>query len=299
MPFIFSDHKNQKLKITLSRQEIASIYYHDIFDYPMTLKELTKWSAGKKVDVNNLSEEIAGSQIKTSEGLLYIKGREKITIKRLMRHSASTKKIEIAKNAVKLIKKIPTVKAVCITGALAMKNADENSDIDLMVITKKGALWATRLAVYTLIKLYGIPTRKPREKHEKDKLCLNIWLDETSLVWPKKERNVFIAHELAQIVPLVNKEKAYEDLLAKNSWIKDYWPNAVKAILKRKTKKNESFLNLCIYGLFYLLEPLARTVQTWYMKDKVTNEVVTSSKAIFHPTKLSDTIVSSFEHRMK
>ncbi len=186
MPFIFSDHKNQKLNITLSKQEIASIYYHDIFDYPLTLKELTRWSTGRKVDLNNLSEEIASSQIRTSRGLFYIKGREKITIKRLMRFSASTKKIKIANKAVRHIKKIPTVKAVCITGALAMKNADENSDIDLMIITKKGTLWTTRLVVYALIRLYGIPARKPMEKHEKDKLCLNMWLDETSLAWPKK-----------------------------------------------------------------------------------------------------------------
>ena len=55
-----------------------------------------------------------------------------------------------------------------------------------------------------------------------------MWLDESDMVWQRKDRNIYTAHEIAQIVPLINKDKTYEKFLSHNRWILDFWPNAVK-----------------------------------------------------------------------
>jgi hypothetical protein len=79
---------------------------------------------------------------------------------------------------------------------------------------------------------------------------------------------------LAQIVPLVNKDQAYEKLLFKNKWILKFWPNAVR-ISSLKFKNFSSKGNL--------IEKLAYKLQYYYMKKKMTREVVTPTRAFFHP----------------
>jgi len=269
-------------KIPLGKRELVSIIYHDIFDYPLTIFELIKWNAGDKVKLlKNQDVKVVGKR-----GYFSIKDREGLILKRFMRKRISTRKVVIAKRAAKILSFIPTIKMVAVTGALAMENANEEADIDLMIITSKDTLWTTRLFTLLLLDILRIPRRKYGDRNQKDKLCLNIWLDENNLAWRK--RNIFTAHEIAQIKPLVNKEEAYEKFISKNKWIVDYWPNAVKIQnYSRQTNLRPS--------LFTIFEPLTRKFQLWYMKDKVTREVVTPTRALFHPIDWGDIIASKLK----
>jgi predicted nucleotidyltransferase len=262
--------------ILLGEKEISSLIYHDIFDYPLAPLELIKWTAGNKVKFKNL-ENI---KISTKNGFLFLNGKEGSTLKRLMRKRISKRKLGKARKAAKILSFLPTVKMVAVTGALAMNNANEESDIDFLMITKKGSLWTTRFLAMMLLKVFGIPRRKYGDKSTKDKLCLNIWLDESDLAWRKKNRNIFTSHEISQIIPLINKDQVYEKFLSKNDWIAGYWPNATSAkVGKEKKRKKIEKRGLVIR----FVEPLARKAQYWYMKDKITRETVTPARALFHP----------------
>ncbi|WKZ25335.1 MAG: hypothetical protein QY322_03000 [bacterium] len=233
-----------------------SVKYHDIFDYKLTKAEAIRWQYK--------SQKTVVSGIKNK--------------RRLQREKYSQKKLIIAKKAAKLISKIPSVLFVGITGSLAMMNAGKNSDIDLMIITKKNTLWITRLFVYCLIITSRQSLRRPQIASERDRLCLNIWLDETDLIWVKKDRNIYTAHEIAQIIPLVNKQKTYEMFLRCNRWILDYWPNSVKISSKQyKVYSNQKS------SLLTIIEPIAYKLQRLYMSSKLTKEVVTPTRALFHP----------------
>ncbi|MDP3917918.1 MAG: nucleotidyltransferase domain-containing protein [Candidatus Woesebacteria bacterium] len=241
----------------LKSNNFSSLRYHDLFDYKLTKEELVKWQ------YKNYKETTNGVKNKN----------------RLQREKYSQAKLLLATKAAEIISKIPTVKFIGITGALAMNNANKDSDVDLMIITKSGLLWTTRLFVYLLICLFGIQTRKPRVKNERDALCLNMWMDEADLIWDKKDRNIYTAHEIAQIVPLVNKSNAYEKFLRCNRWILNYWPRAVKILrykdIKLKVKTQKNFITF--------FEILAFNLQYQYMKSKITREIVTPTRAIFHP----------------
>jgi D-beta-D-heptose 7-phosphate kinase/D-beta-D-heptose 1-phosphate adenosyltransferase len=176
------------------------------------------------------------------------------------------------------------VMMVGITGSLAMVNASDSSDIDLMVIAKKGRVWTTRLEVLTSLIKHRVATRRAEDGEEKDKLCLNIWLDETDLCLEEKYRNPYTAHELAQIIPIVNKESTYEKLLASNSWLLDYWPNSVQVTKIQSYKDTKSSV---IFYLFTfvdsVVEKVAYTLQRMYMRGKRTSEIITPTRAFFHP----------------
>lgn len=255
----------------------SAIIYHDIFDYPLTLTELIKWESGKVFE----KDIVIGSK----NGFFFVAGKEGGILKRLMRKRISARKYEIAKRAGELLRILPSVKFVGITGALAMENADDESDVDLIIITQKGTLWVSRLLVLLVLMAVGFPTRRFGQKDQKDKLCLNMWLDESTLAWPKGDRNVYTAHEIAQIVPLINKGRTFESFLFANRWLRRFWPNAVSGGIpkKQETKKKKSIL-----GLF---EPLAYLAQLRYMRKKITRETVTPNRAIFHPRDWSEVVL--------
>lgn len=208
-----------RVERNLNKNQLVSVMYHDFFDYPLKRAELERWRAGKKL----LRYYDKSVDWDCRKGYFFIKGRVGLIKKRDIRENLSKKKMQIAKGSVDLLSKVPQVKMVAVTGSLAMGNSDEGADIDLIIITSAGTLWTTRLVSYVLLRLFRKKVRWVGEKKQQDKLCLNIWLDENNLVWSKHYRNAYTAHEIAQVVPIVNKDSIYERFLSANSWARDYW----------------------------------------------------------------------------
>lgn len=265
---------------TLSEGEKLSVFYHDLFDFPLNLQELIRW---------RLAEDFSNTELATQvlhrNGYFFIEGKEGVVYKRTLRKRISDKKVEIAKKASKVLSLVPGVLMVAVTGSLAMDNAADESDVDLMIVTKSGRLWTTRLLSYSLTKIFGIETRRSGDKDQKDKLCMNIWLDESDLKWTKN-RNIYTAHEIAQIKPILSKENTYERFLFENRWILRYWPNSVRMVKQKVDKKTAVKPSL--------LERLAYKFQYNRMRSKITREMVTPTRALFHPEDWSNIVLSRF-----
>lgn len=123
-----------------------------------------------------------------------------------------------AKQAVKLLSFIPWIKLVAATGALAMNNCRKKDDIDLMIITAANRLWLARLL--SLLLLFPFLRRGFRINN---RLCLNLWLDESALVL--NQQNLYTAHELCQLKPLYNRDQTYQKFISANLWYKQFLPN--------------------------------------------------------------------------
>lgn len=284
-----------------SNQDILSVCYHDIFDYPLNEIEIKRWVTGIKARkvyrIKNIKLNKVGNYIT-------IKGREFLVNKSKKYTEYSNEKIKIAKNTASLIGKIPTVKLVALSGSLAMNSAKKNSDIDLMIITEKGTLWSTRAFVWVLLKIIKTPLRKPHEKKEKDKLCLNLWLDDSSMVWEKNKRNIYTAHEISQLKPLIDKKDTYIKLRRLNEWTYKYWPNSGEILagkdgnllkIHNNNEKMNDFLRLFFSRLLILTEPIFFQLQFLYMRNKVTNETISRNIALFHPNNMSDHVRNRLE----
>lgn len=295
MPILIQNKAYKNSLLTLTSGELLSIYYHDIFDYPLTQDELNKWSmnllsiTGKNIN----KEKIARTAISIKGNYIYLSGREENVVKRLMGGVASKRKMAIARKAAAVLSSVPTIRFVGVTGALAMENANEESDIDLLIISSKGTLWATRIVAYIVLKIKGFDLRRSGDSDEKDKLCLNIWLDERELAWDRKDRNAFTAHEIAQVVPLINKGSIYKRFINKNIWIRKFWPSAIGHV--GKSKNTNSNANSVFSSLMRVFEPIARVAQYLYMKKKITREVVTPTRALFHPVEWSSVVEARME----
>ena len=127
-------------------------------------------------------------------------------------------KWSLARKAAKILSFIPSVKMIAVTGALAMNNAVENDDIDLMIITAANRLWLTRLLASLLLFPW---LRRGRKIH--NRVCLNLWLDENALALTQCD--LYIAHEICQAKPVFERDNTYQKFIAANLWYKKFLPN--------------------------------------------------------------------------
>lgn len=263
----------------LDKSEKLSVYYHNLFDFPLTFADLIKWKPSKY-----LAFKQGGDPVIYQSGYYFLDGRRGLVYKRSLRGRISAKKMEIAHKTSQVLSLMPGIKMVAVTGSLAMGNAGDESDIDLFIITGKSRLWTTRILSYLVLKIFGFGLRMSGGGDQKDKLCLNMWMDEADLAWRKGDRNIYTAHEIAQVLPLVNKDNTYEKFLFKNKWILEFWPNAVKiANCESKISRSRSGKGL--------LERVSYRIQLNHMKSKITREIVTPTRAIFHPQDWGKVIV--------
>ena len=201
-----------------------------------------------------------------------------------------------AKQAAKLLSFVPWIKMVAATGALAMNNCRKDDDIDLMIITTPNRLWLTRVLSTVLL----FPHLR-RGRKINNRLCLNLWLDETAL--NVKQRNLYVAHELVQLKPLINKNQTYQKLIAANLWYKQFLPNWT---LEKRTLPNRNSRLPAEKGppagggcVLNGINFLSFHLQHAYMKPKMTREKVGPHFAFFHPRPTGEIVLEKYHQKLK
>lgn len=206
-----------------------TMVYADIFDYPLTDEEIWQYLiSGHRIGFDllksKLNQAVDQKQISVSGKLFFFKGRKKIVAVRNRRAKAADNKMRIAHRVAWWLKFIPTVRMIAITGALAMRNSEKDDDIDLLIVTAKKRLWLTRLLATFLVELVA-ERRRPNDRKFRDKICLNMFLDEENLVIPRAERNLFSSHEVCQLKPIWDRGNIYKRFIKENKWTTQYLAN--------------------------------------------------------------------------
>jgi hypothetical protein len=280
--------------IPAQRALLKTLAYADVFDYPLTGVEIKYWLIWSYP--RPCPQNLPLAKLDKSGKYYYLPGRAKIIQLRQQRHYFSQLKLKKAQKLTKFLSLIPWIKMVSVTGALSMNNAREEDDIDLLIITAANRLWLTRLFLVILLELLQL-RRRPHVLSSPNKVCLNLFLDEASLALPIAQRDLYTAHEVCQVKPLLNREKTYEKFLGANSWTEVYLPQATKNLkLKSKTKKDFRFSS-SVLGNFF--ENLAFKFQYAYMRSKITHEQVAKNFAFFHPRQTSKIVLSKYQQRLR
>ncbi|MCD6225724.1 hypothetical protein J7J95_01425, partial [bacterium] len=186
---------------------LKTLVYADIFSFPLTKKEWWRRQIAPSLpfvlwekEITRLLEE---GKVKEKGGYFFLPGKEKNVLRRRQEEKIFKKKQKLIKKAVFLLKKIPLVWLVGLTGRLAHGVAREDDDIDLLVITAPFSLWIARLWIYGLFFLWGrrwgLKIRRPFQKKAPNALCFNLFLDRKRLSLPAQ--NVFFAYEAAFFRP--------------------------------------------------------------------------------------------------
>jgi hypothetical protein len=210
---------DQDVEIHPMMEEVLKpLLYADIFDYPLTFKEIHRFLEFKASPdtVRMLLDEAVQTQRITLVGQYYcFTDKTHLPALRQKRQQASRRLWPKALHYGRWIASLPFVRQVSITGSLAVNNPrDDGDDIDFFIITAPNRLWLCRALMILMVRL-----GRKRGVH----LCPNYLLTENVMVF--HENNLYIARELLQMVPIYGKD-AYLKIRAENDWVTTYLPQA-------------------------------------------------------------------------
>lgn len=269
---------------------LRTLTYGDIFNYPMTASEMYRFLISPiKIPFTKFKRliKVHEKYFAHKDGYYFLLSRDSICNLRRERMAASRKKLDKARLIVAVLGRIPTLYVIGVSGSVAVCNAKEKDDIDLFFITAPHTLWISRLLVNITLFLIG-QKRKRGVRIAADKICPNMYMRADRLKLYSK--NLFAAHEVAQLLVLVNKKNTYERFVAANDWVENYLPNvfnfrSIRNVIKDNRRMNwiRLFVRRILLLLIKKIDYIFYKLQYYYMLPYKHNERVSIDSAFFHP----------------
>jgi len=198
---------------------LRAVAYSDVFDYALDFATLHRYLHGIKARPDETAR-VLGRVVRPSgaiarrHGFYTLAGREELVAVRQRRAGYAARLWPRAIAWGRRIARLPFVRMVAVTGALAWSNVESDADVDFLIVTTPGRVWLVR----ALIALIGRLSRL-----EGVHLCPNYVLSTSAL--ELTDRNVYTAYELVHMVPIAG-HAMYRRLRRLNEWTDDYFPNA-------------------------------------------------------------------------
>ena len=252
---------------------IKTLCYSAVFDFPLTAVEIHARLIGQTATLRKVENGLKRSALASRHGLYFL-GSSAVVSKRLRLVAANRHKLAFARRIGRLLKIIPSIQAVYVTGAVAVGNAGVDDDIDIMIITTPNSLWTTRLVVNSTLDLFG-RRRRPQTLKLNDKVCLNLWLTTKNLAMPIAKRNLYTAYEIVQAKLLWDRHDTHRQFLWANRWLLKFLPNIIVPRPISKIQNPTSKIQV--------FERFAYFLQQAKMKSAITREKIGQNYAFFHP----------------
>lgn len=204
----------------LEQAILRTLLYADVFGFPMTQAEIHHFLIECSASPDEVDHTLHHSswlveRVQHTSDYYVLRGRDYLVEQRQAREKASQVLWPMARRYGVFLAHLPYVRMVALTGALAMHNASgSRDDIDYLIVTEPGRVWIARafaVLIVRIVRLLGVG------------LCPNYVLAKTALV--QSRQDLFIAHELAQMVPLTGLH-LYERMRMANDWSAAMLPNA-------------------------------------------------------------------------
>src|ERR1700744_5206053 len=221
---------------------LETLVYFDLLDYPLSRAEIYLFMKNKynyEVFDEALQQLLNAGMLHQFDKFYTLRNDHYLVVRRTAGNKKAAELIKLAEKVGNLLIHFPYVRGIAISGSLSKNFADENSDIDLFIITAKNRLWIARTLMHCFKKLTYLVNRQ-------DYFCMNYYIDEQEL--QIQEKNIYTAIEIATLIP-VHGDTVFEQFYIANSWSRNYLPNKCLRLTTAKSLKN-LFLKSAIEALF-------------------------------------------------
>ena len=206
----------------LERACVETVAYANVFDCALTQPELHRYLVGVEADRAAVrtalaSDRVAGGFLHQTGAYVTLAGREQLVERRRACAEHGARLWPQAARYGALLARLPFVRLVAVSGALAVDNAGVNGDIDYFIVTEPDRLWLCRGLVIGVVRWAA---------RRGIMLCPNYFLSERALALDPP--NLFMAHEVTQMVP-VGHTAVYRRFRRLNRWTDRFLPNAAGA----------------------------------------------------------------------
>lgn len=289
--------KNTKGSAAAERLLLQTLAYSSCFHFALTKAELWQrlpYDASCRLSLpkftralNRLLERGLVQQAANLFCLSMTDVRQRLTRQGYL--SAKTQELE---RAVTAVRRVPTVRALILTGSTAVGNAKVQDDLDFMVICRSGTLWLTRLWLILVAKWHH---KRPLRK-DNNAWCFNIYLDEADLLIPPARRSLYEAYEVLQMRYVLDRDQLQQRFVVTNVWLGDYlWffrqqqAEQPVAFLER-----QSFWWKPVNYLLYL-------IQVFYRRLKFGPELftLTPTQAFFNESRYREQLFAKLNRKLK
>lgn len=193
---------------------VQTVTYSDIFDYPLTAREIHRYLTGVNAAVEEVALALQQAPVMNTGEYFTLPGREEISKIRTQREKCSRELLPIAIRYGRILGALPYIRMVALTGSLAVLNISKNADFDYMLVTSTGRMWMARAFAVTfgrIMRLFG------------HRICINLLVSENALAWHRHD--LYTAREICQMIPVTGMS-VYQRLRVENAWTQDVFPNA-------------------------------------------------------------------------
>jgi len=225
----------------LEKSIVATIAYYDALDYPLTGFEVFKYLINPlhiielsgisptdeieplgKIELVDVLEALENRNLSfylgEENGFYFLKKRENIIQTRIERQKISDEMWKKVKKIIKWLPIIPCLRLVLISGSLAIDNAGQASDIDLLIAVKHKRIWTTRLLVTLFFQIIG---QRRHGRKIQDRFCLNHYITDKSL--KINLFSLYTAQSYSHLVPILEIKKGiHNEFQNENNWINNY-----------------------------------------------------------------------------
>lgn len=228
---------NKELVAEIKENILATLAYFDIFQYPLTVGEIFLFLNNKyeqdEFDIA-LKSLVNSLSVYQFDNFYSLKNNFALITRRTEGNKKAAEMIKIADKVSNLLIRFPYVRGIAISGSLSKNFADENSDIDLFIITAKNRLWIARTIMHAFKKLTFLVNKQ-------DYFCMNYYIDEGQL--EIVEKTLYTAIEIVTLIPLQG-DTVIEQFYAANTWTREYLPNKIMRLSSAKPLKPSAFKTL-------------------------------------------------------
>lgn len=213
---------------------LETLAYFDLFDYPLSRAEIYLFLKNKHdfdVFEDALRSLLEAGIIHQFDKFYTLKNDQYLVVRRNEGNQKAADLIKVAGKVGNLLIRFPFVRGIAISGSLSKNFADDNSDIDLFIITSKNKLWIARTIMHCFKKLTFLVNKEHL-------FCMNYYIDEQQL--EIAEKNLYTAIEIATLIPLQG-DTVFDSFFALNAWTRNYLPNKNMRIACAKPVKPRLF----------------------------------------------------------
>jgi hypothetical protein len=186
------------------QQILQTLAFFDVVGMPVSFSAVRRWQWGN---------EVASKK----DLLATLDWHAKLGQRATLREEESEALIKKAHPWLRRLCYWPGVQALYLCNSVAFMSANEQSDIDVFIVCKKGQVWATRFILTALLALFG---KRPKPGNEAGTICLSFFTDETSLdlsgVALPDGKDIYLAYWLATLAPVYDPTDTEERLLEVN-----------------------------------------------------------------------------------
>ncbi len=192
---------------------------------------------------------------------------------------------------VRLLGYIPFVRGVALAGSQALGLEREESDIDLLVITKPSWVWFPRTLVTAYFQIFGV---RRHTTYTANRFCLNHYI-----AGPKRMhtgRSWYTALEYAKLRPLFGLGEIYAFQKNNEDWVRTFFPNIIFGHAKPEAQKALQRVLEFVFNNFFgkSLEQIFERLQKPRIRTEEPYVIVEADELSFHPESKQDALLRAF-----